>query len=125
MIIVTFAHVPVECFPQRVHIGMDCFPAVSFTKTSGVEFDVNMSGPFKFDVSAIPDYRADKTNRFQQIPSEIVSTCLSLATTQPANALVFRQVRALAMSLDPLTRHRSPNTVPLWRSATRSGSHSS
>lgn len=68
------------CFPGRVHRGMDCFPGVSFKKNSGVEFEVNMIGPFKFDVNSVPNYRNDKTDRLQTIPKEVIANILSYST---------------------------------------------
>jgi hypothetical protein len=82
----------IAMYSEPIHTGMDCFPGVSFTKTSGVEFDMNMSGPFKFDVSAIPDYRKEKIDRFHLLPPEVWANCLTYASISPIQTLQLRLV---------------------------------
>jgi hypothetical protein len=76
----------VGTYPARIHRGMDCFPGVSFTKSSGVDFTANLSGPFQFDVNAIPDYRSDRTDRFEQLPLELLAVCIAQASDNPVVA---------------------------------------
>ncbi len=82
-----------DFYAQRVHIGMDCFPAVSFTRGSGVEFEVKLTGPFKFDPNSLPNYRPDRVNRFESIPSEIMGICFAYVATKPSQAALLRRVR--------------------------------
>jgi hypothetical protein len=82
-----------DFFQQRIHIGMDCFPGVSFTKGSGVQFEVKLAGPFKFDVNSLPNYRPDRENRFEKLPQEIIATCYSYAATRPSHVALFSKVR--------------------------------
>jgi hypothetical protein len=67
-------------YSERIHAGMDCFPGVSFTKGSEVSFSVNMTGPFKFDLRNIPNYRHAKKAHFSTLPREIALQCLVLAS---------------------------------------------
>lgn len=92
-----------DFFQQRIHIGMDCFPAVSFTKGSGVQFEVKLTGPFKFDPNSLPNYRPDIENRFEKLPQEIIATCYAYAATRPAHAAQFSLVRSTSI----LTRERA------------------
>jgi hypothetical protein len=73
-------------FEGNLHKGMDCFPGVSFTRSAMPEFVVNFDGPFKFDLTTIPDYRSDKSNRLEALPTELLSLCLSHATTSLSSA---------------------------------------
>jgi hypothetical protein len=100
------------CFPSRVHRGMDCFPGVSFKKNSGVEFEVNMIGPFKFDVNSLPNFRNDKTDRLQTIPKEVIANILSYST-YPKFSLTnhsFAVQRQLVISIFYHIRFRSFRT---------------
>lgn len=63
---------------------MDCFPGVSFS-IEGVEFDVDMAGPFKFDTSSIPNYRNDKKNYFESLPKEVVAEFIAYASYSGPN----------------------------------------
>ncbi len=81
-------------YAQRIHEGMDCFPGVSFTKNSEVEFVVKMTGPFKFDVSTIPDYRRDQTAYFSMLPPEVALQCLFLASQSHRQTVELRLVSA-------------------------------
>ncbi len=76
-----------------VHDGMDCFPGVSFARDSQVIFTVNMTGPFKFNPSTIPNYRGDKLDRISKLPSEILSDILAYAAISPLQAAELRRVR--------------------------------
>jgi hypothetical protein len=76
---------------------MDCFPGVSFTKNSDAEFSVIFNGPFKFDVNSIPDYRGDKANRLELLPTEVLADCLAYVCESPQIALQLRQVREISL----------------------------
>jgi hypothetical protein len=80
-----------EYFPYSVHKGMDAFPGVGFV-SSGLLFATNFKGPFMFDPTTIPNYRADTADRLDSIPKEVVVTCLCYAATSPGLALHLRQV---------------------------------
>jgi hypothetical protein len=80
-----------EYFPYSVHKGMDAFPGVGFV-SSGLLFATNFKGPFMFDPTTIPNYRADTSDRLDSIPKEVVVTCLCYAATSPGLALHLRQV---------------------------------
>ena len=82
----------VGTFYERIHIGMDCFPGVSFTKGSEVEFTVNMIGPFKFNVNSLPDHRQHTTDNISALPHEVLLNCLFLASTSACQTLEFRLV---------------------------------
>lgn len=67
-----------------VHLGMNCFPGVCLTKESFVKLKVNFSGPFKFDLNSIPDYRSDSTSYFDLLPNEVMQLLLQYVAKTPA-----------------------------------------
>ncbi len=71
---------------------MDCFPGVSFSNDSEVKFSVNFTGPFKFDVNSVPDYRNDRACRFGAAPTEIIAQILYWAAETPMQAAEWRTV---------------------------------
>ena len=71
---------------------MDCFPGVSFNNDSEAEFVVNFTGPFKFDVNSIPNYRNDQSCRFGTAPLEVVAQILSYAAENPTQVCEWRTV---------------------------------
>jgi hypothetical protein len=94
----------VGAYSERIHAGMDCFPGVSFTKGSEVSFSVNMTGPFKFDLRNIPNYRHAKKAHFSTLPREIALQCLVLASESFRQTcelrLVNKQFAKLALEND-------------------------
>jgi hypothetical protein len=79
-----------KCYEKKVHRGMDCFPGVSFNNDSEAEFVVNFTGPFKFDVNSIPNYRTDQSCRFGTAPLEVVAQILSYAAENPTQVCEWR-----------------------------------
>lgn len=71
---------------------MDCFPAVSFSRDSKIDFSVNFTGPFKFDLNSIPDYRSDRSCKIESLPQEILIKCFSQAAQSPAQVCEWRTV---------------------------------
>jgi hypothetical protein len=82
----------VGVFEGTLHRGMDCFPGVSFTRSAKPEFVVNFEGPFKFDVTTIPNYRSNQSNRLEALPAEILSVCLANAATSCSVAAQLCQI---------------------------------
>ncbi len=56
---------------ESIHVGMDCFPGMSFRKGLEVEFAVNMTGPFKFDVNSVPDHRHHTKDHVSALPTPV------------------------------------------------------
>jgi hypothetical protein len=71
---------------------MDCFPGVSFTKTSKVQFCVNFAGPFKFDVNSLPNYRNSGREYISSVPNEILDLISAKAAISLTMAAQFRTV---------------------------------
>jgi hypothetical protein len=88
----------VGTFEQTVHLGMDCFPGVFFSKDSKVEFKENFDGPFKCDLTTVAGARCDK-DLLSNLPTEITEIICSLAVNSAARALQLREVRSEIKSL--------------------------
>lgn len=82
----------INSFSKNIHKGMDCFPAVSFSRDSKIDFSVNFTGPFKFDLNSIPDYRSDRSCKIESLPQEILIKCFSQAAQSPAQVCEWRTV---------------------------------
>jgi hypothetical protein len=80
----------VGTFEQTVHLGMDCFPGVFFSKDSKVEFKENFDGPFKCDLTTVAGARCDK-DLLSNLPTEITEIICSLAVNSAARALQLRE----------------------------------
>ena len=79
-------------FTDSVHDGMDCFPGVSFSRDSKVVFRTNLTGPFKFNPSTIPNHRGDKQDRISKLPREILVDVLTYAAVTPLQVTEMRRV---------------------------------
>ncbi len=79
-------------FEWRLHTGMDCFPGVSFSKSSGVVFSVNMSGPFKCDLKQVAEPRTDK-DMLSTMPTEINEIIGAYCASSADRVLQLREVR--------------------------------
>jgi hypothetical protein len=79
-------------FTDSVHDGMDCFPGVSFSRDSKVVFRANLTGPFKFNPSTIPNHRGDKQDRISKLPKEILVDVFTYAAVTPLQVAEMRRV---------------------------------
>lgn len=75
---------------------MDCFPGVSFSDDSAVEFTVNFTGWFKFDVTSIPDYRNDHACRLGAAPIEVIAQIFYYAAETPMQVAEWRKVKKIS-----------------------------
>lgn len=75
---------------------MDCFPGVSFTKESRAKFAVNFTGPFKYDLKSLPNYRGQARNYLEAVPTDILEIVAGYAAT---SEMQVQEVRAVSSTI--------------------------